>query len=70
MAKFRPLPLKIKRGNNPDILKSQPPLPMRKWLLPNKVIGTKLQLVPVVEVCLYWPTAEAFDTILYIYINI
>jgi hypothetical protein len=31
-----------------------------KWLLPNKVIGTKLQLVPVVEVCLYWPTPFLF----------
>jgi hypothetical protein len=35
---------------------SHPPPPIRKWLLPNKVIGTKLQRVPVVEVCLYWPT--------------
>jgi hypothetical protein len=43
--------------------KSQPPLPIRKWLLPNKVIGTKLQLVPVVEVCLYWPTSFLFPWI-------
>jgi hypothetical protein len=26
---------------------------INKWLLPNKVIGTKLQLLPVVEVCRY-----------------
>jgi hypothetical protein len=39
---------------------SHPPPPIRKWLLPNKVIGTKLQLVPVVEVCLYWPTPFLF----------
>jgi hypothetical protein len=42
---------------------SHPPPPIRKWLLPNKVIGTKLQLVPVVEVCLYWPTPFLFPWI-------
>jgi hypothetical protein len=40
-----------------------PATKIRKWLLPNKVIGTKLQLVPVVEVCIYWPTPFLFPWI-------
>ena len=40
-----------------------PATKIRKWLLPNKVIGTKLQLVPVVEVYLYWPNLFLFPWI-------